>query len=54
MEGRQLIMVLAPKMTGVKVLQKPAAKPADKKSEAPAKRPPAKVVAEAAADTDKK
>src|SRR5262245_59852538 len=54
MEGRQLIMVLAPKKTGGKVPQKPAAKPAAKKSEAPAKRAPATVAAEAAAGAEKK
>ena len=54
MEGRQLIMVLAPKKVGGKVPLK-AAKPAAKKGEAPAKRPPApKAVAETTADTEKK
>ena len=50
MEGRQLIMVLAPKKVGGKPAPK-AAKPAAK---APAKRAPAKAVAEATADTEKK
>ena len=53
MEGRQLIMVLAPKKVGGKLPQK-AAKPAAKKGDATAKRAPAKAVAEAAADTEKK
>ena len=54
MEGRQLIMVLAPKKGG-----KPAAKPAvkaatPKKAAAPAKAAATKAAAEAAADTAKK
>jgi len=53
MEGRQLIMVLAPKKTGGKTPQK-SASPAVKKGEAPVKRTPAKAVAEATADTEKK
>ena len=55
MEGRQLIMVLAPKKGGIKPPQK-AARPAaaEKKGEAPAKRAPVKAVAEATAATDKK
>jgi translation initiation factor IF-3 len=54
MEGRQLIMVLAPKKAGGKAPQK-AAKPAAKKGDATPKRAPAKAVAEAAAaDTEKK
>jgi translation initiation factor IF-3 len=53
MEGRQLIMVLAPKKVGGKLPQK-AAKPAAKKGDATAKRAPAKAEAEAAADTEKK
>ena len=53
MEGRQLIMVLAPKKGG-KPLQKAAAKPAAKKGDAPPKRAAPKAVAEAAADTEKK
>jgi translation initiation factor IF-3 len=55
MEGRQLIMVLAPKKTGVKPPQKAPAKPAaEKKGDAPAKRAPSKAVAEATADTEEK
>jgi translation initiation factor IF-3 len=54
MEGRQLIMVLAPKKTGGKVPQKAANPAAAKKGEAPAKRAPVKAVAEATAATDKK
>ena len=53
MEGRQLIMVLAPKKSGGKAPAK-VMKPVAKKAEAPARRPPAKTVAEAAADTEKK
>ena len=53
MEGRQLIMVLAPKKIGGKVPQK-AAKPAAKKGETPARRALVKAVAEATADTEKK
>ena len=55
MEGRQLIMVLAPKKGKVPLK---AAKPAAKKTDAPAKRPAPKAVAEtaaeAAADAEKK
>jgi len=54
MEGRQLIMVLAPKKTGGKPPPAKAAKPAAQKGDAPARRAPAKAVAEAAADTEKK
>src|SRR6185369_7332773 len=54
MEGRQLVMVLAPKKGGVKLPQKAVAKPEEKKASTPARRPPAKPVAEAAADTEKK
>ena len=53
MEGRQLIMVLAPKKGG-KPLPKAAAKPAANKGDAPPKRAAPKAVAEAAADTEKK
>jgi translation initiation factor IF-3 len=53
MEGRQLIMVLAPKKVGGKVVAK-SAKPAAKKGETPARRAPTKPVAEATADTEKK
>ena len=52
MEGRQLIMVLAPRKGG-KVLQK-AAKPAPKKADAPVARAATRAVAQAAADTAKK
>ncbi|HKA44702.1 MAG TPA: translation initiation factor IF-3 [Burkholderiales bacterium] len=52
MEGRQLIMVLAPRKGG-KAPQK-AAKPAAKKTDVPAKRAAPKAVAEAAADAAKK
>ena len=52
MEGRQLIMVLAPKK-GAKVPQK-AARPAPKKVDAPVKRAATKAVAQAAADAEKK
>ena len=51
MEGRQLIMVLAPKKG--KIPQK-AAKPPEKKAAAPAKRAPAPAAAEAAEDAAKK
>jgi translation initiation factor IF-3 len=51
MEGRQLIMVLAPKKG--KIPQK-AAKPPEKKTAAPAKRAPAPAAAEAAEDAAKK
>ena len=51
MEGRQLIMVLAPKKGGKTPLKD--AKPAAKKAAAPAKRPP-KAAAEAAAEVTKK
>jgi len=52
MEGRQLIMVLAPRKGG-KTPQK-AAKPAVKRTDAPVKRPAPKAVAEVAADATKK
>ena len=51
MEGRQLIMVLAPKKGKVPMK---AAKPAAKKADAPAKRAATKATAEAAADVTKK
>jgi translation initiation factor IF-3 len=51
MEGRQLIMVLAPKKG--KIPQK-AAKPPEKNTAAPAKRAPAPAAAEAAEDAAKK
>ena len=51
MEGRQLIMVLAPKKG--KIPQK-AAKPPAKKAAAPPKRAPATAAAETAADAEKK
>jgi hypothetical protein len=54
MEGRQLIMVLAPKKGG-KAPQKTAAKPAaQKKAAAPGKPAAPKAAAEAAADVAKK
>ena len=53
MEGRQLIMVLAPKKTG-KPVQKSAAKAPAQKKAAPAKAAAAKVEAEAAAGVEKK
>lgn len=54
MEGRQLIMVLAPKKGG-KTPQKAAARPAaQKKAAAPGKPAAPKVAAEAAAETEKK
>src|SRR5262245_37901356 len=53
MEGRQLIMVLAPKKTGGKPPQK-AVKPAARKSDAPVKRAAAPKGAEATADATKK
>jgi translation initiation factor IF-3 len=52
MEGRQLIMVLAPKKG--KVPLKAVAKPAAKKAEAPVKRAAATATDEAAADASKK
>jgi len=52
MEGRQLIMVLAPRKGG-KAPQK-AARPAPKKTDVPAKRVAPKAAAEAAADAAKK
>ena len=53
MEGRQLIMVLAPKKTG-KPAQKGAAKATAQKKAAPAKAAAPKAEAEAAADIEKK
>ena len=53
MEGRQLIMVLAPKKTG-KPVTKSAAKPAAPKKAAPAKAAAPKAGAEAAAEVEKK
>jgi translation initiation factor IF-3 len=52
MEGRQLIMVLAPKKGG-KTPPK-AVKPVERKTAASARRPAPKPVAEAATDTEKK
>ena len=51
MEGRQLIMVLAPKKTGI---VKAPVKPAPKKTDATAKRAAPKATAEAAAEPAKK
>ena len=53
MEGRQLIMVLAPKKTGGKVRAESGEAGRARKGEAPAKRAPAKAAAEATADSRK-